>query len=191
MKNLSRPALLSTVVLAGVILASLASVQAAESAPTDPARRNRNPKDRVSESVRAGTMTAADGQVGVTSIDRKWDNKTGTGTLNEAAATPDGRIYTREANLTRNPDNTITARGTFTDFDGRSFNYTETTKPTAAGPVVFGKMVGVDGKISTYETTSAKTADNQTKRTMVITHASGTKETRVEVLAPARAVAGI
>jgi hypothetical protein len=56
---------------------------------------------------------------------------------------------------------------------------------------VQGKMIGVDGRTATYETTTAKTADQQTKRTTVITHQDGTKETRVEVLAAARTVAGI
>jgi hypothetical protein len=191
MKNPSPSHLFSTVALAGSILAlaCIATAQAAEAGPADSSRRSRNAK--ANESVRSGTVIAPDGQVAVTSIDRKWDNKSGTGTLNEAAATPDGRIYTREANLTRNADDSITARGTLTDFDGRSFNYTETTRSTASGPVVQGKRVDVEGKVSTYETTTAKAANNQTKRTTVITHADGTRETRVEVLAPAKTVASL
>ena len=52
-------------------------------------------------------------------------------------------------------------------------------------------MFDADGKIHTYETTSTRTAENQTKRTMVITHPDGTKETRVGLLANTRVVAGL
>lgn len=172
-------------------LFALTLAPAAESGTANPAKGQRKGAGRTGESVRSGTVTAPDGQVAVTSIDRKWDEKSGTGTLNEAAVTPDGRIYSREANLTRNPDGTITTKGTFTDFDGRSYNYTESTKRTSAGPIEVGRMQDSDGKAFTYETTSARTPDNKTKRTMVITHPDGTKETRVEVLATTRAVAGI
>lgn len=174
-----------------VLFLALVAPAFSQSSTAPAARRARGAKPAVSESVRAGTVIAPDGQIAVTSIDRKWDAKSGTGTLNEAAVTPDGRMYTREANLTRNPDQSITAKGTLTDFEGDSYNYTETSRPSANGPVVQGKMTGVDGRTATYETTTARTADHQTKRTTVITHQDGTKETRVEVLAPARAVAGI
>jgi hypothetical protein len=190
MKNSSLSPVASTAAIAALFLALVTTSFSQTATPTTP-RRARGAKAAVSESVRAGTVIAPDGQIAVTSIDRKWDPKSGTGTLNEAAVTPDGRMYTREANLTLNPDQTITAKGTLTDFDGDSFNYTETSRQTAAGPVVQGKMIGVDGRTATYETTTAKTADQQTKRTTVITHQDGTKETRVEVLAAARTVAGI
>ena len=88
------------------------------------ASRTRSVLGRAVESVRAGTMIAPDGQVAVTSIDRKWDQPTGTGTLNESAVTPDGKISTREANLTRQPDGTIVTKGTFTDFDEQCYNFT-------------------------------------------------------------------
>lgn len=188
MKNTVRLKLLSAIGSA-LLLASL--TPAAESGTAAPAKGQRKSAPRSGESVRSGTVTAPDGQTAVTSIDRKWDEKSGTGTLNEAAVTPDGRIYSREANLTRNPDGTVTTKGTFTDFDGRSYNYSETTKRTASGPVEVGRMLDGDGRAFTYETTSSRTADNKTKRTMVITHPDGTKETRVEILATARTVAGI
>ena len=184
MKTASCPSL-HTLARAGVLFAVAGSLSFAASTPSSE-QAARKGKTRANESVRAGTATAPDGQPALTSIDRKWDNKSGIGTLNEAAATPDGRISTREANLKRNPDGSITTRGTFTDFDGRSFNYTETAKGTGANQPVKGTMVDVDGKISTYETTFAKVADGQTKRTTVIHHADGTKETRIELLAPPR-----
>ena len=172
-------------------LTGFTHAQNAEHGKAERAQRTRTARGGVNETVRSGIVTAPDGQVAITSIDRKWDNKTGTGTLNEAAVTPDGKIYTREANLTRNPDGTITAKGTFTDFDGRSFNYTETTKKTSTRPVEIGRMIDVDGKVSTYETTTTKTADNQIKRTMAITNPDGSMTTRIELLAPARAPSGI
>lgn len=183
MKNASRIKILSVAALVRAMFVLVAPASA-QTAQADAALRL--PKARVSESVRGGTMIAADGEVAITSIDRKWDAQTGTGTLNEAATLPDGRSFIREANLTRNPGGSITERGTMTDFDGRPANYAETTTQTAAGPVSVGKIVGVDGKISTYETTTARSARNQTKRTTIITHADGTKETRVEILAPAK-----
>ncbi|MBI5770176.1 MAG: hypothetical protein HZA93_20540 [Verrucomicrobia bacterium] len=143
----------------------------------------------VSESVRKGTVTAPDGQTAITSVDRKWDDATGTGTVNEAAVTPDGRIATRASNLTRERDGTITERGTMTDFDGRPATFTETTKRTNAGPVTVGQMVDANGQVSTYETKTSRANRNQMKLTTVITRADGTKETRVEVLEPARPVA--
>lgn len=185
-----RSKLLGVVVFAGA-LSALSHCCAAESGTSGPAKGTRKAAARSGESVRSGTVVAPDGQTAVTSIDRKWDEKSGTGTLNEAAVTPDGRIYSREANLTRQADGRITARGTFTDFDGQSYNYTETTQRSAAGVVEVGRMQDTDGKIHTYETTSSRTSDNRTKRTMVITHPDGTKETRVEILAANRAIAGL
>jgi predicted extracellular nuclease len=186
MKNASRIKIISVVALARAMF-MLVAPASAQTAQADAALRS--PRLRASESVRGGTVITSDGEVAVTSIDRKWDEKTGTGTLNEAATRPDGRVYSREANLTRNPDRSITERGTMTDFDGRPANYIETTTQTASGPVSVGKIVGVDGKVSTYETTTARSARNQTKRTTIITHADGTKEIRVEILAPAKTTA--
>lgn len=173
---------------AALLLTAFSSVQAAErSSSRGPAAR----QTRATESVRSGTVTAPDGQTAITSIDRKWDEKSGTGTLNEAAATPDGRVSSREANLTRNPDGTITARGTFTDFDGRSFNYTETAASAAPGASVRGRLTDEDGQVSTYETTTARAPDRQTRRTTVITRADGTKVTRIEILDRPKVVAGL
>lgn len=190
METTLRAKALPALALASALFA-LSLTHAAESKPTGVAKSPRQAAGRTGESVRSGTVTAPDGQVAVTSIDRKWDEKSGTGTLNEAAVTPDGRIYSREANLTRNPDGTVTTKGTFTDFDGRSFNYTETTKRTPAGPIQVGRMIDIDGTVFTYETTSARTADHKTKRVMVMTHPDGSTETRTEILATARTVAGI
>ncbi|MBI5692836.1 MAG: hypothetical protein HZC55_22380 [Verrucomicrobia bacterium] len=188
-----RPSLLAPAlpVTLALVLSTLCSVPAAEPKTGGESRRGRADRDRSTESVRSGTTTAPDGQVAITSSDRKWDEKTGTGTLNEAAATPDGRVSSREANLTRNPDGSITARGTFTDFDGRSYNYTEIATGPSAGAVVRGKMIDEDGAVSTYETTTNRAPDRQTKRTTVITRADGSKETRVEVLDRPKVVAGI
>ena len=188
MKHASRINSLALGTLAGAMLTLLnpAFGQTAEgSLGTRPAR-TRGAVAPVSESVRAGTVTAPNGQVAITSIDRKWDEKSGTGTINEAAVTPDGKISTREGNLTRSPNGDITTRGTFTDFDGRSADYTETTKRTATGPVVVGKMIDEEGKVASYETTASNAGRGQTKLTTIITHADGLKETRVEILAPAR-----
>ncbi len=180
--------LLSLALPAAFLLAAVSSLSAAErSTARGPAAR----KAGATESIRSGTVTAPDGQTAITSIDRKWDEKTGTGTLNEAAATPDGRVSSREANLTRNPDGTVTARGTFTDFDGRSFNYTETAASAAPGAAVRGRMVDEDGNVFTYETTTARAPERQTRRTTVITRADGSKETRTEVLDRPKVVAGI
>lgn len=161
---------------------------AAPSATGNKSAPSRAAAIRTTESVRTGTTISPDGQAAVTSIDRKWDARTGTGTLNEAAVTPDGRVSSREANITRQSDGTIVTKGTFTDFDGRPFNYTETTRRTPAGQQVEGNMVDVDGKVSTYVTTSARAENNQVKRTTLITRANGSTETRVELLTPPRDV---
>jgi hypothetical protein len=185
MKNVTSLKLFSVAALTTALLAA-ANSASAQSAAARP-RATRAP---VSESVRTGTLIAADGQKAVTSVDRKWDEKSGTGTVNEAAVLPDGKVSTRESNLTRESDGTIIERGTFTDFDGRSASYTETVKRTRSGQVATGRMVEADGKVATYETTFAREGRNQTKATTVITRADGTRETRVEILAPAKPVAG-
>ena len=189
MKQNNRIYIFPATALVAALLA-LGDTARAQSTGTRTAASARNPRTPVSESVRSGTVIAPDGQVAVTSIDRKWDSKSGTGTINEAAVTPDGKISSRASNLTRDPDGTIVERGTFTDFDGRSANYTETTKRTGAGLVTVGRMVDADGNVATYETTAARAGRNQTKLTKVITHADGTKETRVEMLAPAKTMSG-
>lgn len=185
MKNAASLKLFSVAALTTAILAAAGSASAQTAAA--PSRGTRVP---VTESVRTGTLIAPDGQKAVTSVDRKWDEKSGTGTVNEAAVTPDGKVATRESNLTRESDGTIIERGTITDFDGRTASYTETVKRTRSGQVATGRMVEADGKVATYETTFAHEGRNQTKATTVITHANGTKETRVEILAAAKPVAG-
>ena len=184
MKNDPAFKFVAAVITAGVILAFLPTSHAAESRGT-----RGSTASLPEETVRSATLTDDSGLVALSSIDRKWDEKTGTGTLNEAAVTPDGKIATREANLTRNPDGTITATGTLTDFNGRTVNFTETTQASAGGRVALGKMFGPDGDVATYEAADSRTGRNQIKRTTVITKADGTKETRVEILAPARATA--
>ena len=192
MKLFTRSSLLSAAALGAALftLVSPASAQSTDARAVAAVGRPRALRSTVSESVRTGTLTAADGQVAITSIDRKWDEASGTGTVNEAAVMPDGRIATRVSNLTRDASGTITERGTFTDFDGRSANYTETTKRTSGRPVAVGRMVDADGKVATYETTTSRATRNQTKLTTVITRADGKKETRVEVLDPAKPAAG-
>ena len=138
------------------------------------------------EIVRRGTLIGPDGNHAVTSIDRKWDPKVGVGTVNEAAVTPDGKLCVREANLVRRSDGTIVAKGAYTDFDGRSSNFTETSKRTAQGEVTTGELFDDNGAIAKYETTSSRAPRHQTKLTTVITYADGTKATRVEILAPAK-----
>jgi len=186
--KLRRSAALISLIL---VTAGIASAQSAAPGPADNPTKKRAAKGGSSESVRSGTVLAPDGQTAITSIDRKWDPKSGTGTLNEAAVTPDGKVSSREANLTRHPDGTLIAKGTFTDFDGKSFNYTETTKQTPAGQVVTGQLVDENGKVSTYETKSTRASRGETKRTTVITHPDGRTETRVEVLAAAKAAPGV
>lgn len=178
---------LAAAITAGVILAFATSSHAAEPRGVRPPTSGQRSGLPSGETVRSATVTDETGQIALSSIDRKWDQTTGTGTLNEASITPDGKIATREANLTRNQDGTITAKGTFTDFNGRTVNFSETTKSTAAGRIVVqGKMFGPDGEVATYEAADSRTGRNQIKRTTVITKADGTKETRVEILAPAR-----
>ena len=186
-KSVSHIKMLSAAVTAGtmLILCVPASAQ-----PAAGVARPRGLPAAVVESVRTGQTIAPDGEIAITSIDRKWDRQTGTGTINEAAVTPEGRISTRAANLTRDPTGAIVAKGTFTDFDGSSANYTETTTRTANGPLVVGRFVDEAGKVATYETTAARAGRNQTRLTTVIKYADGAKATRVEILAPAKPVAG-
>ena len=191
MKTVSPTKTLSATVIAGAILTLCAPAGAQSAAASLAAAvRPHSVQGPVVESVRAGKVIAPDGEIAITSIDRKWDRNTGTGTINEAAVTPDGKISTRAANLTRVPDGAIVAKGTFTDFDGHSANYTETARRTAAGPTVVGRLVDEEGNVATYETTSARAGRNQTKLTTVITYADGAQATRVEILAPAKTVAG-
>ncbi len=181
--------------VAAVILAVASSffIKTAHAAPAlSPSKAPANirslglPLDRSGESVFRGTLVDANGVTALSSIDRKWDAPSGTGTLNEAAATPDGQVASRAANLVRRADGTIVARGTMTDFDGTSVNYTETLRRTPNGFVAQGTTSGLAGETS-YETTVVFVGRNEVRRTTVTTKSDGTTSTHVETLKAARA----
>jgi len=175
--------------LAALIAGSTLSI--ATAAPVETTRKSRSGESRLlnqrrAELVFSGTLTDDKGTVALNSVNRKWDRVTGTGTVNEAAVTPDGKVTSREANLTRNADGTITAVGTFTDFDGNTMNFSETTLRSPHGPVATGVLVGAEGETATYQTEAKKTGHGAFTRTTVITKADGTQQTRIETLAPSQ-----
>lgn len=139
------------------------------------------------EAVFRGTLVAPNGVTAISSIDRKWDAPSGTGTLNEADVTPDGQIASREANLVLHADGTLIARGTMTDFDGACVNYTETLRRTPKGYVARGTTSGLAGEATSYETTVVFVGRNEMRRTTVTTKPDGTISTRIETLKAARA----
>ena len=164
--------LVAAAIVAGVGLAFVNPARAAERSRIV----NADDDDPVTEIVRSGTRKEADGQVSVHSLTRKWDREAGIGTLNEAAVKPDGQVYSREANLTRYADGSVTAKGTITEFDGRTFNYTEVTRRTPSGRVVETTFVGQDGETSArIVTTTIDPATRAGTRVIEITNADGTK----------------
>lgn len=144
----------------------------------------------VERSVRRGTLTTPEGQPAVASVFRQWDPQSGTGTLNEAAITPDGRLFARAGNLTRRSDGTLADEGSCTDFDGATYNYAGTIRRTARGVEESGRMVGAGDGTLTYVATSAPAPGGGIVRTLVITRPDGTRETLREELAAERPAAG-
>lgn len=173
MKN---PILPLSAACAGVLL--LASLSAAPTAGS------------VERSVRRGTFTAPDGQPAVASVFRQWDPGSGTGTLNEAAITSDGRLFARAGNLTRRADGTLAAEGTWTDFDGTTYNYSGMIRRTARGLEESGRMTGAEAEGLTYAATSESAPGGVLVRTLVITRPDGTRETIRGELAAERPVGG-
>ncbi len=186
-ENLLSFKVVSAVILAGVVLSLTPSSHAA-------ARRVRTlgllgvtTRPASGESVFSGQLVGPDGLTAISSIDQKWDAPTGTGTLNEAAVTPSGQVSSREANLVRNADGTLTARGTMTDFDGHTVNYTETLRRVAGGFAAHGTTTGLAGETATYDTTVAIVGRGEIRRTTVTTKADGTTSTRIETITGRRA----
>ena len=182
-ENLLSFKIVSAIVVAGVVIAFASPAHAA---PTR-ARTLALPGANSSESVLQGTLVAPNGLTAISSIDQKWDAPSGTGTLNEADVTPDGLVASRDANLVRNADGTFTARGTMTDFQGRTVNFVETLKRSAGGFVARGKTVGLAGETATYQTTVALVGRNEIRRTTVTTKSDGTTSTQVETIKAGRA----
>jgi len=179
--------LVSALILAG---ASMFFVKTAHAAPSNVralALPTGSSRLGSGEAVVHGTLVAPNGVTAISSIDRKWDAPSGTGTLNEADVTPNGQIASREANLVLHADGTLVARGTMTDFDGACVNYTETLQRTPNGYVARGTTSGLAGETTTYETTVVFVGRNQLRRTTVTTKSDGTTSTRVETLKTAQA----
>lgn len=176
--------------LAAVLSAGLAFALVSSAHAASPNRTTRKAGGFAPESVLAGTIVDQSGVTATSSIDRKWDEKSGTGTLNEAAITADGKVSSREANLTRNADGSITTTGTMTDYNGTTVNFTETSRRNAAGHFVTqGKITDEDGVVTPYETTESRSRANTITRTTVLSKADGTKETRVVTITPKRPTA--
>lgn len=140
----------------------------------------------VERSLSRGTLVAPDGQTAIASVFRQWDPPSGTGTVNEAAITPDGRLFARAGNLTRRADGTLAAEGSCTAFDGTTYNYSATIRRTPQGLIESGWMTGADDETLTYEATSTSARGGRTTRTMVITHPDGSRETLRAELGPGR-----
>jgi hypothetical protein len=181
-ENLVSFKIVSAVILAGVVVAFSNTVEAA----TDFARSlpllAPNARTPSSESILRGTLVDQDGQTAISSIDLKWDAPTGTGALNEASVTAAGLVASRDANLERKADGTLIARGTMTDFDGRSVNYTETLRRVRNGFVAHGTTSGLAGETCTYETTVTLIGRNELRRTTVTTKSDGTTATHTETI---------
>jgi len=186
-ENLLSFKIVSAVVLAGVIVSLAGAAHAAPSPTRALALPVADAKAPSGESIFNGSLVGQDGITATSFIDQKWDAPTGTGTLNEADVTPSGQVASRDANLVRNADGTLTAHGTMTDFDGRTVNYTETLKPTPRGFVAHGTMVGLAGQTATYESTVALIGRNEIRRTTVTTKPDGTISTRIETITARRA----
>jgi len=168
------------VVCAGIGLALASPAHAAPSRARWLALPGMDARSPSGEAVLTGTLVEPDGLTAINSLDEKWDAVTGTGTLNEAAVTPGGQVASREANIVRNADGTFTTRGTMTDFDGHTVNYTETLQRARAGFVAHGTTIGPAGETATYETTLAFVGRNALRLTTVTTKADGTTSTRIE-----------
>ena len=181
-ENLVSFKIVSAIVLAGVVVAFTDAAAAAIDFPHSLALLAPGARTPSSESVLRGTLVAQDGQTAISSIDIKWDAPTGTGAFSEANVTANGLVASREANLERKTDGTLIARGTMTDFEGRSVNYTETLRRIRNGFVARGTTSGLAGETATYETTVVLVGRDQLRRTTVTTKADGTTSTRTETL---------
>lgn len=179
-ENLLSFKIVSAVVLVGVVVALTNSADAASDFPRSLALLAPSARTPSAESVLSGTLVGPNGLTAISSIDLKWDAPSGFGELNEASVTAAGHVASRDANLERQADGTLIARGTMTDFDGHSVNYTETLRRIPGGYVARGTTSGLPGETSTYETTVVLVGRSELRRTTVTTHADGTISTRVE-----------
>ncbi len=165
------------------------------------------------ETQRSATWTNQNGQTGSRTADRKFDTTSGTGTINTITTRADGRTATRDGNVTKNADGTISAAGTTTGFNGKSANYATTTSKTETGSSTVGTFTGPNGKTSTINSSTSRAdgqiskdttvvgpngksteritatklnGDGTATRTLEVTKADGTKESRTETFTVTR-----
>lgn len=165
------------------------------------------------ETQRSASWTNQNGQTGSRTADRKFDAASGTGTINATTTRADGLTATRDGNFTKNADGSISAAGTTTGFNGKSANYATTTSKTETGSTTSGTLTGPNGKTATINSSTSRadgqiskdttvvgpngkstervtatrlSGDGTATRTIEVTKADGTKETRTETFTHTR-----
>lgn len=121
---------------------------------------------------RDATWTTPAGGVGQHSLDRTWDQSTGTGTVTSSTTRPNGNTFGREGTLAKTAPGSGTAAGTFTRPDGTTGTYSGTTSRTENGRSTERSATTSDGKTASSAITTSKT-DTGASRTAVRTGPKG------------------
>jgi hypothetical protein len=178
-------AFLAAIILAGLIAACLPSAHAAtekqrtRTFATEDGKAGTGTVTRSKgETKRAANWTNQNGQTGSRTADRKFDAATGTGTVNTATTLADGRTATREGTFTKSADNTVTATGTATGFNGKSATYATTTSKTETGTATTGTLTGPNGKTAMLNSSTIR-ADGQITKDTKITGPNGQTTERI------------
>jgi hypothetical protein len=175
--------------LAGVILAFVNPADAAERAPKQTRTKTRSGTYETSsgnsgtfasntsrgrgEFHRDNTRTNQDGQTSTRSLDRTFDQATGTGNVTAAATRPSGDTTSRQGTLVKNADGSMSTAGTITGPNGKISTYSGTALKTETGSSASGTITGPGGNVGSYSREFTQVAPGQTSRTSTVTGPNG------------------
>ena len=123
--------------------------------------------------TREGTWTNQNNGVGQHEGLRTWDKTTGTGTVSASTTRPDGKTTSRTGTIAKTGDNTFHNEGILTGANGKQATYDTTTTKTDSGRSTTGTVTGPQGNQRTLNSEVSKLGNGETSRDTTLTGANG------------------
>ncbi|MBK9991488.1 MAG: hypothetical protein IPP19_12320 [Verrucomicrobia bacterium] len=192
MKNSFSSKLAATALLAGALILSLNTANAAsrkdhtrtrtgtyQTSKGNSGTFSQTTTREQGQKQRTATVTNQDGKTTSHESTRTWDRATGTGTTSSSTTLPNGKTTSREGPITKTGDKIFESQGTATGPNGRTGNYDIVTTRTENGRTSSGTITGPGGKQATITKSTEHIAPGEKERTTTITGPNRKSQERV------------